>query len=95
MVLQLLPILRKSIKVSYRAATHYPRRGNNVISFKSSQTATTQESGDGLVFDFPPDFTAAPTTTGNVNSARVNTFYIVNTVHDISYKYGFTEAAFK
>ncbi|KAI0688605.1 Fungalysin metallopeptidase-domain-containing protein [Cytidiella melzeri] len=68
--------------------------GNNVVSFKGATTATTQESGAGLVFDFPPDFTVAPTTTQNVNAARVNTFYVVNTVHDVSYKYGFTEAAF-
>ena len=25
----------------------------------------------------------------------MNAFYIVNSIHDISYKYGFTEAAFK
>ncbi|KAI0797286.1 Fungalysin metallopeptidase-domain-containing protein [Irpex lacteus] len=68
--------------------------GNNVITFKGAQTATTQESGAGPVFNFPPDFTTAPTTTQNVNAAHVNTFYIVNTIHDISYKYGFTEAAF-
>ena len=30
----------------------------------------------------------------NTDAARVNTFYIVNPVHDISYLYGFTEAAF-
>lgn len=28
----------------------------------------------------------------NLDAARTNAFYIVNTVHDISYKYGFTEA---
>jgi extracellular elastinolytic metalloproteinase len=65
------------------------------VSFKGASTATTQESGTGLVFNFPPDFTVAPTTTENVNTAHVNAFYVVNTVHDISYKYGFTEAAFK
>ena len=70
-------------------------RGNNVVTFKGAQTATTQESGSGPTFNFPPDFTSAPTTTQNVNTAHVNTFYIVNTIHDISYKYGFTEAAFK
>ena len=30
----------------------------------------------------------------NVNAARVNAFYVVNSLHDIAYKYGFTEAAF-
>jgi extracellular elastinolytic metalloproteinase len=28
------------------------------------------------------------------NAAIVNAFYIVNTIHDISYKYGFTEATY-
>lgn len=69
--------------------------GNNAVAFKSSQTSTTSESASGDVFDFPPDFTTAPTTAANVNTGRVNTFYVVNTVHDVSYKYGFTEAAFK
>lgn len=36
-----------------------------------------------------PDATQA-----NIDAARVNTFYIVNTVHDFSYLYGFNEAGF-
>ena len=57
--------------------------------------ATTQESSAGLVFNYPPDFTVAPTTAVNANASHVNAFYVVNTIHDISYKYGFVEAAFK
>ncbi|KAJ7271283.1 Fungalysin metallopeptidase-domain-containing protein [Mycena haematopus] len=68
--------------------------GNNAISFKGAQTATTAESSPGLVFSFPQNAATAPTTTANVDAARVNAFYIVNTIHDISYRYGFTEAAF-
>ena len=30
----------------------------------------------------------------NVDAARVNAFYIVNTMHDVAYRYGFTEDAF-
>ena len=30
----------------------------------------------------------------NLDAARTNAFYVVNTVHDISYVYGFTEAGF-
>ncbi len=29
-----------------------------------------------------------------MDAARVNAFYIINTVHDFLYKYGWTEAAF-
>ncbi|KAJ7452329.1 Fungalysin metallopeptidase-domain-containing protein [Mycena latifolia] len=68
--------------------------GNNAIAFKGTQPNVTNESAPGLVFDYPADATAAPTTQGNVDAARVNAFYIVNTIHDLSYRYGFTEAAF-
>lgn len=69
----------------------------------------TTESAPGE-FVFPLDEGQDPTTAGNVDAARANTFYIVNTIHvraapfvlraapnarqDITYRYGFTEAAF-
>jgi hypothetical protein len=59
--------------------------GNNAISFKGAQTATTAQSAAGLVFNFPQSATTAPTTTANVDAARVNAFYIVNSIHDLSY----------
>ncbi|KAJ6536427.1 Fungalysin metallopeptidase-domain-containing protein [Mycena vulgaris] len=68
--------------------------GNNVVSFKGTSDNQTQESSAGQVFDYPPDFTQEPTVQGNIDAARVNTFYLVNTVHDIAYRYGFTEDAF-
>ncbi|KAJ6448194.1 Fungalysin metallopeptidase-domain-containing protein [Mycena sanguinolenta] len=68
--------------------------GNNAVSFKGAQTATTAESAAGLVFNYPQNAATAPTTAANVDAARVNAFYLVNTVHDFSYRYGFTEAAF-
>ncbi|KAJ7925318.1 Fungalysin metallopeptidase-domain-containing protein [Mycena leptocephala] len=73
---------------------HPTTAGNNAIAFKGTQTNVTNESAPGLVFDYPQDATAAPTVPGNVDAARVNAFYIVNTIHDLSYRYGFTEAAF-
>ncbi|KAI0824948.1 Fungalysin metallopeptidase-domain-containing protein [Trametes gibbosa] len=68
--------------------------GNNAIAYKSRTSATTSQSGSGLVFNYPASPNSAPTTTANVNAARVNAFYIVNSIHDITYKYGFTEAGF-
>ena len=65
-----------------------------MIAYKSSTSSVTSESGSGLVFNYPANLAVAPTTTANVNAARVNAFYVVNTVHDIQYKYGFTVAAF-
>jgi extracellular elastinolytic metalloproteinase len=49
------------------------------------------ESAPSNWYHYAPDVTAAPTTQGNVNVACVNAFYIVNTMHDLSYRYGFTE----
>jgi extracellular elastinolytic metalloproteinase len=68
--------------------------GNNVITYKGTTSGVTTESAANQVFNFPQKATTAPTTTANVDAARVNNFYLVNTVHDITYKYGFTEAAF-
>ena len=68
--------------------------GNNAIAFKSSQTSTTTESSTGLNFIFTQNANQAPTVQQNLDAARTNAFYIVNTVHDISYVYGFTEAGF-
>jgi hypothetical protein len=42
-------------------------------------------------YHIPPDMAAVPTTEDNVYAACVNTFYIVNTIHHLSYRYGFTE----
>ncbi|KAI0641708.1 Fungalysin metallopeptidase-domain-containing protein [Trametes meyenii] len=68
--------------------------GNNVITFKGPQTNTSQETSSGDNFIFVQDADVPPTVQANIDAARTNTFYIVNTVHDISFVYGFTEAAF-
>ncbi|KAJ7065817.1 Fungalysin metallopeptidase-domain-containing protein [Mycena amicta] len=68
--------------------------GNNVIAFKGTQTNLTSQSSTGLVFNYPQNAAAAPTTQANVDAARTNAFYLSNTIHDYSYRYGFTEAAF-
>ena len=68
--------------------------GNNAIAFRSSQSSVTSQSSSDLVFDYPVNFSAAPTTSANINAARTNAFYVVNSVHDIHYRYGFTESAF-
>lgn len=70
-------------------------RGNNVFAYEDS--ANKDEPGfspDGGVnrnFDFP--FSINGTPTFNRNAAITNLFYINNKVHDIFYKFGFTESA--
>ncbi|KAF9460271.1 Fungalysin metallopeptidase-domain-containing protein [Collybia nuda] len=68
--------------------------GNNIVTFKGATTATTSQSSAVLNFIYPQSASTAPTTTANLNAARTNAFYLGNTIHDFSYRYGFTEAAF-
>jgi hypothetical protein len=54
-----------------------------VISYKGSQSATTKQSAAGQVFSYSYDTSAGPTTGQNVDAARVNTFFLSNTIHDV------------
>ncbi|KAF9457264.1 Fungalysin metallopeptidase-domain-containing protein [Collybia nuda] len=54
--------------------------GNNV------QVPTTPQSSPVLNFIYPFDPAAPPTTTGNMHAARVNAFYIANSLHDLAYR---------
>ncbi|KAH9056490.1 Fungalysin metallopeptidase-domain-containing protein [Lactarius vividus] len=66
--------------------------GNNVFAAKGS-TATVQSSAT-LNFIYTQNAAQAPTVAANVAAAVVNAFYIVNSVHDLTYRYGFTESTF-
>ena len=59
-----------------------------------TQTDTTVQSAPGLVFNYTQDPDISPSDGMNPDVARTNVFYILNTMHDMAYKYGFTEAAF-
>ena len=77
-------------------------RGNNVWATEdrassdqnSGLPATSSTSPDPLTFNFPPLFTGQPTNFNNFQRfAITNLFYWNNIMHDMSYQYGFTEAA--
>ncbi|KAF8694351.1 hypothetical protein AX14_002061 [Amanita brunnescens Koide BX004] len=71
--------------------------GNNVVAFKnitSNSQQTSNQTTSVLNFQYTYNSAADPTDPNNVDAARVNGFYIANTVHDVAYKYGFTENAF-
>ncbi|KAJ7155138.1 Fungalysin metallopeptidase-domain-containing protein [Mycena filopes] len=73
--------------------------GNNVATVKiingnTSDPQETEQSAAGQVFNYPWHPTAEPNTIANLDAARVNNFFLCNTMHDILYKYGFTENAF-
>ncbi|KJA20476.1 hypothetical protein HYPSUDRAFT_203789 [Hypholoma sublateritium FD-334 SS-4] len=67
--------------------------GNNVLSYKGDTSSTTSQSSATLNFNYAMDATKTDPA-DNVDAARVNAFYIANTVHDFLYRYGFTEEAF-
>ncbi|CAA7257401.1 unnamed protein product [Cyclocybe aegerita] len=64
--------------------------GNNAIAFKTSQSGVTSESSSPLNFIYVHDPTAAPTVQGNLDAARTNAFYVVNTMHDFLYRQDLT-----
>ncbi|KAJ7217451.1 Fungalysin metallopeptidase-domain-containing protein [Mycena rebaudengoi] len=65
------------------------------VSYKGGpKLGVARQSAPGQVFAYTQDASKKPTVLANVAAAIVNNFYIVNTVHDIAYRYGFTEDAF-
>ena len=69
--------------------------GNNVIAFIDTQDQTTKESVEGThQFKYFYDIDQRPQEGENPDAARTNAFYTANIVHDIAYRYGFTEQAF-
>ncbi|KAF7359719.1 Extracellular metalloproteinase mep [Mycena venus] len=68
--------------------------GNNAMVYLDQNTTdTTPQSAPGI-FNYTQDPTLSPGAGMNSDAARTNVFYIINTVHDVWYRYGFTEAAF-
>ncbi|KAG8930594.1 hypothetical protein FRC02_004015 [Tulasnella sp. 418] len=78
------------------STTYTTTQGNNVVAYKGT-TATSGQSAQtssGQVFDYTWNSAVSPTTSPNVDVARVNAFYVINSMHDLTYKYGFTEKAY-
>lgn len=76
-------------------AEYIDTRGNNVFAQEDQDKNDTggfrPSGGAGLDFDFPINFSQDPTT--YQSAAITNLFYTTNLLHDIYYRYGFTEAA--
>ncbi len=76
------------------AWAYHDRANNNTADLSKSAASTT--SPDPLTFDFVPDFTLTPTETTPVQNQQfniTNLFYWNNIIHDLTYQYGFDEAA--
>lgn len=69
--------------------------GNNVVvfangsSFVDSRRFEIRPSANGT-FDNPYDV-ASPLDSRNLGATATNTFYVMNTMHDLAYRYGFQE----
>lgn len=75
---------------------HYTNtRGNNVYAYAdltgNNAVGPSADGGVSRNFNFP--FSIYETAANNLNSSITNLFYINNKVHDIFYKFGFTETA--
>lgn len=68
--------------------------GNNVLTAKTSVDNVSRQSSAGLNFNFQFDDAQDPETQENIRAARVNAFFIINTVHDVTHRYGFKENTF-
>ncbi|KAI9453867.1 metalloprotease [Lactarius psammicola] len=85
-------------KASYRVVPineEVPTQGFQTLTNPQDSTASPlgwHDTGTGTTTT--TSFTQAPTVSANINAAVTNAFYIVNSVHDYTYRYGFTEATF-
>ncbi|OZC01619.1 M36 family metallopeptidase [Rubricoccus marinus] len=72
-------------------------RGNNVWAYldrddnEAADVGTAPEGGASLTFDVP--YTTNRQPRENIDAATINLFYWGNVFHDITYQYGFDEAA--
>ncbi|KAF8886755.1 Fungalysin metallopeptidase-domain-containing protein, partial [Infundibulicybe gibba] len=73
--------------------------GNNIFAYTAEGNLgePTHTNGVGLVFNYTFIGTRDPARrefSDNPDASCTNAFYIMNTMHDIAYKYGFTEKSF-
>ncbi|KAJ7834402.1 Fungalysin metallopeptidase-domain-containing protein [Mycena leptocephala] len=69
--------------------------GNNCTATKGTKSyKTTKQSSATLNFEYAFNASTEPTEATNLKAACVNAFYVANTFHDFTYRYGFTEDAF-
>lgn len=80
----------------FDGTTHYTiTRGNNVFAYEDmideDVPGFSPDGGTARNFDFPLDLSQHPSV--NLSAAITNLFYACNKIHDIFYKFGFTETS--
>ncbi|CAE6475441.1 unnamed protein product [Rhizoctonia solani] len=78
----------------YGTTTTTSTSGNNVISYDGSTGETSSQSSATNNYNYVFNPAAEPNVNPNADVARVNAFYVANMVHDLTYRYGFTEASY-
>ncbi|EGF76577.1 hypothetical protein BATDEDRAFT_28410 [Batrachochytrium dendrobatidis JAM81] len=68
-------------------------QGNNIDALDYTKKPPVPATGVDGVFDTKFNPAANVTDPDNIQAAAVNLFYITNLIHDITYQYGFNEAA--
>jgi hypothetical protein len=86
-------VVNPNVSSGNNVNAHEDRDANNTGGIQSSGGALNPDGTGSLNFDSPIDFTQEPTTANNQLAAITNLYYWNNVIHDIHYKYGFTEAA--
>ncbi|KAG8689379.1 hypothetical protein FRC11_002881 [Ceratobasidium sp. 423] len=77
----------------YGTTTTAVTSGNNALAYKSSpSTGTTSQSS--AINNYVYTFNSAANPPANKDPATVNAFYVSNMMHDLLYRYGFTETAY-
>ncbi|CAE6435336.1 unnamed protein product [Rhizoctonia solani] len=78
----------------YGTTTTTSTSGNNVLAFRSSYFGTTLTSQSSPTNNYHYTFNPAFSSYANPDPATVNAFYVGNMMHDLLYRYGFTETAY-
>ncbi|KAK5666933.1 hypothetical protein QVD99_006165 [Batrachochytrium dendrobatidis] len=68
-------------------------RGNNAEAVNTANTPSTPGTGINGVFDSKFNPATDINDADNIQATAVNLFYLANLMHDITYQYGFNEAA--
>lgn len=66
--------------------------GNNVVAFLGQDLGS--QTSAGLNFNARYNANRQPTNAQNMEASKTNAFYVINSLHDVTYRYGFTESAF-
>ncbi|TFK18964.1 metallo proteinase 10 [Coprinopsis marcescibilis] len=66
--------------------------GNNALSVRGQELGVATNGEQNFLAAY--DDTLAPTDRSNIEASKTNAFYILNVLHDVTYRYGFTERAF-